>query len=261
LSATKTQAFVLKTYDYRDTSLLAHFYTKDFGKIHGIIKGVRDARYRYGSTLEPFSLNEILFYRRRRGADLHQVTQVEVVDNYPEVREDLEALSYASYFVDMIDQVVDVEETSVELFTVLKEAMDFLRQKASPRRCARIFEVKLFEILGIMPEFRACVVCQDPDPSPAYFKVGMGGILCQNCQSRRTEGGGSGQASGILVSRGTVQFLEHVRRLPMKELLNVKVAQEVGGELEKMLRRFADFHLPRKLHSVTFLEKMGYIGR
>jgi hypothetical protein len=89
----------------------------------------------------------------------------------------------------------------------------------------------------------------------------MGGILCQNCQSRRTEGNGSGQASGILVSRGTVQFLEHVRRFPMKELLNVKVSQEVGEELEKILRRFADFHLPRKLQSVTFLEKMGYIGR
>lgn len=260
MSATKTEAFVLKTYDYRDTSLLAHFYTRDFGKVHGIIKGVRDARYRYGSTLEPFSLNEILFYRRRRGAELHQVTQVEMVNNYFEVREDLEALSYASYFVDLIDQIVDIEDPSIELFSILKDAMDFLSQKASPRRSARIFEVKLFETLGLMPEIRACVICQAADPAPAYFQVTMGGILCQACHVR-TSSGTNGQSSGMLMSRGTIQFLEHVRRSPMKDLLNVKVSQEVGEELEKTLRRFADFHLPRKLHSVTFLEKMGYIGR
>ena len=54
MSATKDQAFVLKTQDYRDTSLLVYFYSRSHGKIHGIIKGVRDARYRYGSTVEPF---------------------------------------------------------------------------------------------------------------------------------------------------------------------------------------------------------------
>ena len=70
MSATKTQAFVLKTKPYRDTSLLAYFYTKDFGKINGIVKGIRDTRARFGGMLEPFSLNEILFYRKRRGGDL-----------------------------------------------------------------------------------------------------------------------------------------------------------------------------------------------
>jgi hypothetical protein len=38
----------------------------------------------------------------------------------------------------------------------------------------------------------------------------------------------------------------------------VKVAQEVGEELEKALRRFVDFHLGKKLKTVVFLEKMGY---
>ena len=67
MSATKTLAFTLKTQDYRDTSLLGYFYTRDHGKVRGIVKGIRDTRARFGSTLEPFSLNEILFYKRRKG--------------------------------------------------------------------------------------------------------------------------------------------------------------------------------------------------
>ncbi len=65
MSAIKTQAFILKTQVYRDTSLLGDFYTRDHGRIKGVIKGIRDTRARFGSTLEPFSLNEILFYKKK----------------------------------------------------------------------------------------------------------------------------------------------------------------------------------------------------
>ncbi len=251
MSATKTQAFVLRTQDYRDTSALANFYTRDHGKIHGIIKGIRDTRYRFGSTLEPFSLNEILFYRRRRGGgDLHQVTQVDALDLFPRIREDLERLSYASYFTELLDTLVEGESPSTEVFDLFKGSLFFLASGASPRRSARIFELKLLDLLGFMPEIKACVGCRAENPDPAYFHIASGGICCKNCVPD--------SSSRMPVSRGTLNFLEHVRRSNVQALYNVKVSQEVGEELEKVLRRFVDFHLPGKLKSVVFLEEMGF---
>ncbi len=249
MSATKTQAFVLKTQDYRDTSLLATFYTRDHGKIRGIVKGIRDARARFSSTVEPFSLNEILFYKRKRGGDLHLVTQIDLENLFPEVRNDLERLSYASYFIDLLNEIVETEEPNPAIFDLLHDSLLFLSSGASCKRTARIFEVKLFELLGLMPEIKACVVCQADSPDPAYFNVSLGGIVCKTC---------SGSA-GIPVSKGSLNFLEHVRRALFKDLHHVKVSQEVGEELEKMLRRFVDFHLSNKLKSVIFLEKMELV--
>lgn len=246
MSATKTQAFVLKTQDYRDTSLLGSFYTRDYGKIRGILKGVRDGRGRFGSTLEPFSLNEILFYRRKRGGDLHQVTQVDLADLFPRVREDLERLSYASYFTELLEELVEVEDPSPKIFDLMQDSLLFLASGASAKRSARIFEVKLLEFLGLMPEIQACAVCQTKDPEPVYFSVSIGGIACKDCGGDRP------------VSRGTLNFLEHVRRSDVKDLYNVKVSQTVGEELEKILRRFVDFHLTNKLKSIVFIEKMGF---
>lgn len=256
MSATKTLAYVLGTQDYRDTSLLARLYTRDFGKVHGILKGVRDSRGRYGSTLEPFSLNEILFYRRRRGGDLHQVTHAELVEPYTSVREDLERMSFASYFAELVDRMVEPEEAAPEVFDLLTDALGLLSAGVSPKRAARIFEVKLFELLGLVPETAACVKCRVPEPDPAYFNVALGGILCQNCSSDRPAPG-SGSALQPL-SRGTLHFLEHVQRAAVRELVNVKVSETVGVELEKALRRFVDYHLPGKLKTVVFLEKMGW---
>ncbi len=254
MSATKTEAFILKKQDYRDTSLLAHFYTRDFGKVRGIIKGVRDGRARYGSTLEPFSLNEILFYKRRRGGDLHQVTQVDLISLFPEVREDLERLSYASYFAELLNELVEVEEPAPEIFDLLKDSLGFLSSGASAKRSARIFEIKLFERLGLMPEIKSCVSCRAEMPDPAFFSVAHGGIECKKCMVAETRP----TAPRVPASRGTINFLEHVRRSPVSELYHVKVSQEVGAELEKILRRFVDFHLSNKLKSIVFLEKMGY---
>ena len=250
MSASKTRAFALKTQDYRDTSLLATFYTRDHGKIRGIVKGIRGSRSGFGGTLEPFSLNEILFYKRKRGGDLHLVTQIDLEDFFPEVRHDLERLSYASYFVDLLDGLVETEDPNPAIFDLLHDALLFLSGGASAKRTARIFEVKLLELLGLMPEIKACVVCRTQQPEPAIFHVPLGGIACRACS----------KDGGLPVSKGTLHFLEHVRRAPFRELGPVKVSQAVGEELERTLRRFVDFHLSQKLKSVIFLEKMELVS-
>ncbi len=255
MSATKTLAFVLKTQDYRDTSLLADLYTREHGRVKGIVKGVRDARARFGSTLEPFSLNEILFYKRRKGGDLHLVTQVELVDDFPKVREDLERLSTASYCLELLSELVEPEEPHTELFELLKDTLGFLSSGASAKRAARIFEVKLLDLLGLMPEIRRCVFCHAPAEDPIYFNPAAGGIHCRDCAVKNKALLGS---SSLLVSKGTLQFIQHAQRSPVKDMVPVKVVKEVGEELEKLLRRFTDYHLSHKLKSLVFMEKIGF---
>lgn len=262
MSATKSLAFVLSTQDYRDTSLLGDFYTRDYGRIRGIVKGIRDTRARFGSTLEPFSLNEILFYRKRKGGDLHLVSQVDLVDIFSDVREDLERLAAASYCTELIKELVENEEPSPEIFGLLHETLKFLSGSSSVKRALRIFEVKFFDLLGLMPQVKSCVFCGKAPGDTVYFNQALGGIHCKDCgQTNRV---GAREASpmqggtSVPVSRGTLNFLDHAKRSPVPELASVKVSREVGEELEKILRRFTDFHLSHKLKSLSFMEKIGF---
>lgn len=255
MSATKTLAFVLKAQDYRDTSILGDFYTRDHGRVRGIVKGIRDARARFGSTLEPFSLNEILFYKRKKGGDLHLVTHAELVDDFPKVREDLQRLGTASYCLELLSELVEPEEPQPAIFELLKDTLVFLSSGASARRAARIFEVKLLDLLGLMPEIRQCVLCGAAAEDPIYFNAAVGGIHCRDCSVKNKALLGSASQS---VSKGTLQFIQHAQRKPVKDMYPVKVVQEVGEELEKLLRRFTDYHLSHKLKSLVFMEKIGF---
>ncbi len=267
MSATKTLAFVLKKQDYRDTSLLVDLYTKDWGRVRGIVKGIRDARARFGSTLEPFSLNEILFYKRRK-SDLHLVTHADLIESYPSIHEDLERFATACYCMELVAELVEGEDSSPDIFALIQDTLRFLSSGASSKRAARIFEVKLLDHLGLMPEVKVCIFCQNEPKDTVYFNQALGGIHCSDCGTKQREGARlpDGQArsvsalaggTSVPVTRGTLQFLNHVKRDPISDLYSVKVSQEVGVELGKILRRFTDFHLNHKLKTLTFMEKAG----
>lgn len=49
-----TSAFVLHTRPYRETSMLVDFFTREFGRITGIVRGVRKARSLKAGLLSPF---------------------------------------------------------------------------------------------------------------------------------------------------------------------------------------------------------------
>ena len=61
----KTEAILLRKRDLRETSLILSFFTRDFGKIHGVLKGARGTRARIGVNPLYFSLEEIIFYEKK----------------------------------------------------------------------------------------------------------------------------------------------------------------------------------------------------
>ncbi len=251
MAAETTLAYVLRTQDYRDTSLLATFYTLGHGKVKAIIKGGRDAKFRMGSTLEPFSLNEILIYKRRRGGDLHMVTGADLIDRFEPVRRDLEKLGTASYFMELLDQMAEAE-AHPEVFYLISDALKFLADGHSPKRTARIFEVKLLKALGFMPELGQCVHCGSKEFEEIYFAVGSGGIVCGKCRSA--------EAPLVMIPKGVISFLEQAMKRTFQELGPFKVNQEVGEKLERMMRQFLNHHLAYAPKSLLFLDKVTQAG-
>jgi DNA repair protein RecO (recombination protein O) len=244
-----TLAYVIRTQDYRDTSLLATFFTRDFGKVKAILKGGRDARNKWGSTLEPFSLNEILIYRKSRG-DLHLVTAAELVDPYYPLRSNLERLGTATYLMELIDQMLD-QEPHDDIFELVGEAFGFMAQGHSPKRAARFFEMKFMRALGLLPEISRCIRCGATQFDELYFSISSGGIVCGKCKSS--------EGPLVIVSKGTVQFLDQALKKSFAQLASVKATKEVGEKAEQVLRQFLDQHLAYAPKSLKFLEKIGNV--
>ncbi len=239
-------AYVIKTMDYRETSLLATFYTREFGKLKAVIKGGRDGRAKMGSTFETFSLNEIMVYKRKRG-DLHLVTQGDLLERFNNIRDDLFKLPYATYYMELIDQMTE-GEAHPEIYQLISDALNYLKHTSDPQMGSRYFEIKLMHALGFMPELNQCTRCEQVDPKEFYFSVDSGGIVCGSC---RKDAGPLMQ-----ISRGALEFLNQARKRTFTELRMLKAPTETALSVEKLMLRFLEMHWDYRPKSLIFMDKM-----
>lgn len=241
----KSEAFVLRKQELRETSLILTFYTKYFGKIKGILRGVRGPRAQYGgANLEIFSLDEIVFYERRRG-DIFTVSNCDLIDYFYPARKSLEKLAYAAYMTELLDSVTVLGDANEDVFELLSNSLKLLSGEASAKRTARIFEIKLLSLLGLMPAMELCAGCGNRIEKDSRFSFHNGGLICGKCYVSDRN------ARPILA--GTAKFIEHIRSCPFEKAARIKVAHEVGKELEMILRGFLDYHIERRLKTVKFL--------
>jgi len=244
----KSEGIILRKTSLRETSLILNIYTKDFGKIKGIVRGVRGSRGQAGGgNLEIFAHDEVVFYERKR-SDIYTVSQCDLLEFFNPIRESLEKLAYANYIIELADSVTSLGDKNVEVFNLLLNSLRLLSGESSPRRVTRIFEIKLLHLLGLMPTLKFCANCGLRVDAGAKFSFRHGGLICKACL------GADIQARPIL--QGTVKFIEHIRTSPFEKVARVKVAAQVGKELEAILRKFLDFHIERRLKTLEFLKEI-----
>lgn len=248
----KTEAVLLNRQDLRETSLILTFYTKDFGKIKGIVRGVRGSRAQpAGGSLEIFSHDEIVFYERKRN-DIYTISQFDLIDYFNPIRQSLEKVAYAAYLAELLDSVTPLGEKNKAIFDLLLNSLKLLEGEASPKRVARIFEIKILELTGIMPALRECTGCGRGIDANARFSFRNGGLMCRSCITI--------DRMAVPILPGTVKFMEYVQVAPFEKASRIKVASKVGMELESVLRKFLDYHIERRLKSAAFIREIEKHG-
>lgn len=244
----KTDGILLRRRSLRESSLILTFYTKDFGKMSGVIKGARGPRAQLGINPQLFSLNRIIFYESKRKR-LSIISQCDLLDLFRLIRRDLQKSVYAEYFLELVDLLTAEFDRNSALFELLFDSLKLMCTPASTKRIARIFEIRLMNLIGLMPELAACADCGTREQRDYKFSFRSGGLLCQKCS------GQDNKAVGI--SKGTINFIEYVKNSSYERASKIKVSKNVGMELELIMRRFVDYHVPDQLKTIAFMRKTG----
>jgi DNA repair protein RecO (recombination protein O) len=117
-------ALILRTYKLGESDRLVVFLTRDRGKKRGVAKNARQSRRRFGGALECMTCGRVGYLERER-RELVTLNYVEVTRS-PLSAVDSEALGYAGYFAELIDewaQEADPNETLYRLGASMVEAM------------------------------------------------------------------------------------------------------------------------------------------
>lgn len=241
----KTEGIILKTFDFRTSSIIATVYTRNFGKIQGLFKGIRKDYKKFSSPLEPYSLNEIILYHGR--SDLHLVSYCDLLDNFTQIRQSIEKMVCASYLAELVDKIMPAEDKNIEVFDLLLESLHKVSSSDGHTKIIPVFQIKLLSLSGFKPHLDSCVSCGSSINHESYFSNAHGGLLCKTCRTKDR------LATSVL--RGTVASLIHIEKSDWQRSLRLGLSLKINQELKHILNTFLEFHLSCSLKTQRFLDQ------
>ena len=242
----KTEAFVLKTQPFRSSSLIVTFFSHSFGKLRGVVKGVRREGEMRGALYELFTHLEILFYEKMR-SDLHLVSEASIVESHDSLRTRLDTIAYASYFSELVDFLCEVQDPHPKIFELLDFSFRFL-PSVPEARLSCLFEIALLREIGWIPYLDACLHCHQRAFEQGYFSISQGALFCSGCARNVPDA----RVLGI----EALVVLRYYGSHALEPSLKLRVAKTTENELMKLMDRFLIFRLGAPLKSQRFIEQI-----
>ncbi|MGE3621353.1 MAG: DNA repair protein RecO [Acidimicrobiia bacterium] len=233
----RDEGIVLRTYKLGEADRIVVMLTRGHGKVRAVAKGVRKTSSRFGARLEPPHHLQVLFYE---GRELDVVTQVDTVDHFRAVRDDLDRLTQAVPMLEAADQLAMEREPNAALFQLLLGALRALAQSGSALVVPAFF-LKLLALEGFRPVVDECVECGTTEELVAY-DVDGGGIHCT--RHRR----------GVPISAGALALVQDVLGGRLGQALQAEPSP-VTVEVGHLATRALEHLLERHLRSISVLDR------
>lgn len=250
-----TQALLLRAVDFGESDRIVHLLTPGSGRMTAIAKGSRRSVKRFPGTLDLFNHLRVQIYRRRpdRMAHLEQATLISPMLGLRQV-----PLRFAlgCYLLELFDRLTPEglpPTEAAELFDFALSALRTLETCSPDARLRVLLELRTLEALGLRPELRCCVRCnQEPRGSTEVgFSVSDGGLVCGDCSVRS-----QASAMPLSVHLGTVRSLEQVLLLGLNRLDRISLSPQALKEASLVVARLVRFHVGIEMRSERFLNEI-----
>ncbi len=247
---TKTEAIVLKSMKYGDTSKIVTFYTSRFGKLKGIAKGARRKGNKFGSSLEPLSYVSLVLYKKEH-RDLHLISQCDSMDSFSTIHDSVEKMSVGFLVLELTDRLAHDEEEHSAFFSVLLDTLAELdRSSKNGQSLGRSFQIRCAALLGYAPSLEVCAECgkrlsEREQPSKVGFHLMNGAVVCADCYKQIAGQQTIGyRALSAPAHRILLRFL--VSRID--SIPSIVYSETVGNEIDETLRLYLRYHFDNLKH-------------
>jgi DNA repair protein RecO (recombination protein O) len=249
MSITKTEAIVLKGLKFGDSSKIVTLYTKDYGKIKVIAKGIRKPKSRLAGTLETFFHIHIVFYKKTT-TEIYLLSQSEIMQPFRKITKDLNRYAFASAALELLDKLITGEERNEKIFELTLGTLSFMETclPKSVEKSFLFFALRLADILGYKPKFDRCISCSQAIPDRLIlFSPDKGGIICRRCATQ--------DQAYLRLSKESARSALKLQSINLDKLNSYNITKNQLREISNVILNLLDYHTGkgRELKSLQFL--------
>jgi len=235
----ETEGLILRSYALSEADKIVVLFTREEGLVRGVAKGARRLKSRFGSSLEPFTIVNIEFFRKEE-RELVSIQNMDLVRSYFDIVSDPDFLQKFAYLADVLIAFAPPHDVDETLYRMVKTCLDTAAENIdSLVEVALYFELWLLRLGGYLPDWNKCDVCERVLGENEDVNLQMNfHLLCRACEKARSSRSVTGAHRDIYRA---------VQRLAPAEFVDYAVGKrEVVAEISETFKRIIAHILGRE---------------
>jgi len=240
----KIRGLVLKETPIGEADKFINILAKDYGKVSVSVRGAKQVRNGLSAGTALFSYSDFYISKTKKRMYLNQTDPIETFYN---LRNDVTSLSYGSYFVEMINNILYENSPSNNILLLLIKTLGALVKDIIPKQLiSTIFELKLLEYSGYKPEISHCVVC-GKETDENFYMISEGSI-CENCVNEKR--------FKIKLNETLLYTIGRIYSSPLNKLYKFGISPQSIKSLSTLSRHMIAINFNLRLNSQKFIEEI-----
>jgi DNA repair protein RecO (recombination protein O) len=237
----KTQGIIIKRSNFSETDRILNIYTKDFGRVSALAKGVRKSKSRLSGHLELFYLSDLVIYK---GKNLDIVTSAEIIESYQNILLNKTSIQIAYFIAELVYCSTGEGMENKRIFELIRDCYQTLGDKKYKDNIF-FFQLKLFSELGHYPEINKCVVCRKALKNENnYFNYLSGGVVCSRCR----------RENFLQIDADVIKILRMVQVNNLQYLSRLKMNDNHLNPLSKCIEEMRSGIVEKDLKTTRYLQ-------
>lgn len=175
--------------------------------------------------------------------DIYRMEQMDLVDAFFPICEDITKLSLANYMSDLARDAFETADRDV--LKLLLNTMYVISYKDTDLDLAKaVYEMKIAQYMGYEPHITSCVDCGNIEGIAAFDMES--GVKCKACQ----------KPGDYPIMRGVYEAMQYILQTEDTKIFSFSVSDEVKKELCKIAEKYIAIKTERNYKSLDYLKKI-----
>lgn len=233
----KIEGIVVSEFPFEENSKIINVFTEE-GIVGIIARGAKKIKSPFfGVSKLTYGIFNIIYKENA----LSKLVDVDILNDYRNIRKDIVKTSYATFMTELIVQVYK-HESSKNIYDLYLLGMKKIDDGYDALVIVDILKLKLLDYLGIRPVIDRCVECGRTNEIVTISSY-RGGYVCKNCLRNEK-----------MVNRKTISLIRMLYYVDLDKITKIDISKEIKEEIDAFTNDYYDRYSGIYLKSRSLLE-------
>lgn len=244
MSLTVTDGLILRERKISENDRLITVLTSEHGVIRAFASGALKVTSKRLSATGHLSYSRLTLNFSR---DTYKVRDALVNKVFFGLRESIEKYALSCYFCELCEYLAPQDEPAEDFLRLILNSLYLLSESKLPDNIIKsVFELKICQLCGYMPELGACCGCGE-DTNSGYFDISAGALYCEKCKK-----------NGEYLLEPLLAAMRHIIYSPDNKIFSFKLGEGNAERLSDIASRFTVTHTENEYKILNFYKSVAF---